>query len=73
MAKSRITKDNLCKAFGSLPKAAKAIGTSRVTLNAWIKKGEIPEVCINQHHYGKPWHDHIRSLGFDPVTLKPLK
>ena len=72
MARSKITKANFKKAFGGRHKAAIAIGVSRPTIDAWVKQGFIPEICINYNHYGLNWHDKIRELGFNPETLKKL-
>ena len=67
-----ITAQNFIDAFGTKTNAAKQIGTSRVTIDAWISQGYISKECRHGIAAGTDWHDRIKKLGFSPTTLLPL-
>ena len=67
-----VTEKSFKRAFGSKSKAAKEIGTSRVTIDQWIKDGNIPERCERGLKAGVCWHNIIKKLGFNPQNLRKL-
>lgn len=67
-----INAQSFIDAFGTKTNAAKQIGTSRVTIDAWISQGYISEECRHGLAAGKNWHRIIKDLGFSPTSLKPL-